>query len=335
MRGDVASAREVVVGLDIGGTKVHGVLLVDGAVVAEDRFAVRHGADGVVATATLAVDALAGRLAALVPGAEVGAVGVGVPGLVLPGAGTVAHAVNLGIVEPEPLGARLAGALGVPVTVENDLNVAALGAAHVLGLEGDLALLALGTGVAAGLLLDGRLRRGHRGAAGEVGHVPYAADGPRCACGQVGCLELYASGSAIDAAWPSPDGVPAPAHLFRAAAAGDVDAARVRDRFADAVATAVQTLTLTVDVEHVVLGGGVSEVGEPLLVAVRRALRRREAASSFLATLGLADRVRLAPPGARVAPVGAALAALTGRDAARAPGHAGPLPVRPTTATVA
>lgn len=321
----VDSPPQVLVGLDIGGSKIHGVLVVDGVVVAEERFGVRRGADGVVGSATDAVDALAARLPALLPGAEVGAVGVGVPGLVLPGAGTVAHAVNLEIVDPEPLGARLAGALGVPVAVENDLNVAALGAAHLLGLEGDLAYLALGTGVAAGLLLDGRLRRGFLGAAGEVGHVPYVPDGQRCACGQRGCLELYASGSALDAAWTSRDGTPAPADLFRAAAAGDGDAVAVRDRFADAVATAVQTITLTVDPEHVVLGGGVSEVGEPLLAAVVDALARRSARSPFLATLRLADRLRLTPTGARVAPVGAALAA------------AGPVRStgRPTTVTVA
>jgi glucokinase len=81
---------------------------------------------------------------------------------------------------------------------------AALGAAHVLGPRGpgpggakqssDLACLALGTGVAAGLMLDGRLRRGFRGGAGEIGHVPYQPAGPLCACGQRGCLELDASG---------------------------------------------------------------------------------------------------------------------------------------------
>ena len=72
------------------------------------------------------------------------------------------------------LSARLGG---VPVTVENDLNAAALGAADLLGLR-DMALLALGTGVAAGLVLDGRLRRGHAGAAGEIGHLPYRPGGP-------------------------------------------------------------------------------------------------------------------------------------------------------------
>ncbi len=112
------------------------------------------------------------------------------------------HAVNLGLIEPADLGGLVGLRLGVPVRVENDLNAAALGAAALLGLpRGDLAFLAVGTGLAAGLLLDERLRRGAGGAAGEIGHVTYRPDGPRCRCGQRGCLEEYASGRALEAAW--------------------------------------------------------------------------------------------------------------------------------------
>lgn len=298
-----------VAGLDVGGSKIHAVLVHDGVVVADRRLPVRRGAEGVVAAAAEAVEALCAQT----PGAPavrglVG-VGMGVPGIVDAEHGTVAHAVNLDVVTAAPVGPRLAARLGVPVRVENDLNVAALGASHLLGLGGDLAYLALGTGMAAGLLLDGRLRRGHLGAAGEIGHVPYRPDGAPCACGQHGCLEVHASGSALDAAWTSRSGAPAPADLFLAAAEGDERARRLVEEFADAVATAVQILVLTVDVEHVVLGGGVSEVGEPLLDAVREACRRRASGSAFLRTLGIAERVRLAPSGAVVAPVGAALAA--------------------------
>jgi glucokinase len=202
------------------------------------------------------------------------------------------------------LAARLGG---VPVVVENDLNVAALGAARVLGLSGDLAFLALGTGVAAGLLLGGELRRGQRGGAGEIGHIPVDPAGPRCPCGQRGCLELYASGAAIDAVWPNPNGRPTAVDLFDAAAAADGTAVRIRDRFADAVAAAVRLLVLTCDVEHVVLGGGVAEVGPPLLEAVAGSLRRQAAGSAFLRSLGIAERLQLVPEEVPVAPIGAAL----------------------------
>lgn len=302
------------VGLDIGGTKVLGVLLAStpGAapvVHGSVRVPTQRGHAGVVASAAEAVEALCARAGLTVDGLT--GVGAGVPGVVEPLTGAVSHAVNLGIDGTDvPLGELLRERLGgVPVGVENDLNAAALGAAELLGLGGDLAYLALGTGVAAGLLLDGRLRRGHLGAAGEIGHVPYVLDGPPCPCGQRGCLELYASGSAIDAAWPSRTGRPAPAEVFEAAAAGDPEALAVRDRFVDAVAAAVRMLVLTCDVEHVVLGGGVAEVGAPLLEEVAAAVRRQAEGSAFLRSLRVAERLSLVPRELQVAAVGAALAA--------------------------
>jgi predicted NBD/HSP70 family sugar kinase len=310
------------VGLDIGGTKVLGVLWEDdggvaggggadgrGAVRATVRVPTRQGVDGVVAAAAEVVERLCAE-AGLLP-AQLTGVGAGVPGLVDPRSGEVSHAVNLGIAER---GAALAPVLaarlrGVPVTVENDLNVAAVGAARVLGLDGDLAFLGLGTGVAAGLLLGGTVRRGARGGAGEIGHVPYDPAGRRCPCGQRGCLEMYASGAAVDAAWPGRDGRPAAASLFAAAAGGDAAAVAIRDDYADAVAAAVRLLVLTCDVEHVVLGGGVAEVGRPLLDLVAARLHRQATGSPFLRSLRLGDRLRIVPGGVPVAPIGAALLA--------------------------
>ncbi|WP_328798987.1 ROK family protein [Puerhibacterium puerhi] len=309
------------VGLDIGGTKTLAALLSPaGDVLAQARVPSTPGADGVVAGAVRAVRDVVARAgdaaAALGP---VASVGVGVPGIVDPDAGSVRHAVNLGLgEEPVALAERLADALGAGVVVENDLTVAAVGAAHLTPAAGgrpvDLAYLALGTGLAAGLVLDGRVRRGAAGAAGEIGHVPVDPQGPYCPCGQRGCLELYASGSAVAALWPTPDGRPAPVALFAAAAAGDPDAAAARGRYAAAVAAAVRVLVLSVDVRHVVLGGGVAQLGRPLLDAVRRALDEQAATSPFLRSLGLAERVRLAPDHVPVAAVGAAVLGRRGRD---------------------
>ncbi|WP_298461997.1 ROK family protein [uncultured Cellulomonas sp.] len=298
------------VGLDIGGTKVLGVLLgADDDVLDRVRVPTRSGADGVVASAAAAVRRLTD--AAGIAPVDLAGLGLGVPGVVDRAAGTVAHAVNLGIGDaPVPLGRMLRTELDSTwVSVDNDLNAAAAGAAHVLGDRADVAYLALGTGVAAGLLLDGRLRRGWLGAAGEIGHLPYDRSGPLCPCGQRGCLELYASGGSLDARWPGDGSVPAPAALFAAAATGDPRAVAVRDEFADAVAAAVRILVLTTDVERVVLGGGVREIGAPLLRAVTGALERQASASGFLASMRLADRVELAPRGVPVAAIGAALAA--------------------------
>ena len=338
MDGDLEPGRWAV-GLDIGGTKVLGVLVDLDARVPAARLTARLptviGCDGVVGSASAVVEALAES--AGLPVGRLRAVGVGVPGVVDPESGDVSHAVNLGIAGTLRLGALLSERLqGVPVRVDNDLNVAALGAARVraarLALVGvareggrrlgggvddrvtsrvrsdaDLAYLSLGTGVAAGLLLDGTVRRGARGAAGEIGHVPVVPDGLACPCGQRGCLEQYASGAALDVAWPSRSGRPSPVELFAAAAGGDPAAVAVRDGFAAAVASAVRLLILTCDVDRVVIGGGVSGVGAPLLRAVRDALAEQAARSPFLRSMAMADRVELAPQDVPVAAIGAAL----------------------------
>jgi predicted NBD/HSP70 family sugar kinase len=306
----MTAARSCSVGLDIGGTKVLGVLLDGGgAVRGTVRVPTRQGIDGVVGAAAEVVETLCAG-AGLLP-ADLSGVGAGVPGLVDPRTGEVTYAVNLGIAEhgvalAPVLAARLRG---VRVTVENDLTVAAVGAARVLDLDGDLAFLGLGTGVAAGLLLGGQVRRGSRGGAGEIGHIPYDTAGPLCRCGQRGCLELYASGAAVGAAWPGRDGRPAAASVFAAAAAGDDDAVRVRNAYADAVAAAVRLLVLSYDVEHVVLGGGVAEVGRPLVELVAARLHRQSESSPFLRSLRIDDRLHIVPDGVPVAPIGAALLA--------------------------
>lgn len=296
------------VGLDVGATKTLGVALdAQGVVMAEERAATEPGPVGVVDSAVRVVTAL--RRTTGDP--LTGPLGVGVPGLVDADRGSIVQAVNLGLDgEPLAVGDLLADRLGVPVRVENDVNVGALGASARCGVD-DLAYLAIGTGLAAGLVLGGRLRRGVAGAAGEIGHVPVDPEGAWCRCGQRGCLETVASGSALAAAWPVTTGSPAQA-VFAAAGRGDPAAERVRDRFAGAVAEAVRLVALAVDPDVVVLGGGVADLGEPLRACVEVALRRQAASSAFLVSLDLASRVRVAGAG----PVGAIGAALLGRDEA-------------------
>ena len=292
-------------GLDIGGTKTHGVVLgEDGAILAQVRTSTRPGADGVVDTAERVFAALRRET-----GAELfGRVGVGVPGLVDVERGVLRHAVNLDVNGDDlPLRDLLAERLGVPVLVENDVNAAALAACALVGAD-DVVYLSLGTGLAAGLVVHGRLRRGEHGAAGEIGHLPVDPGGEVCGCGQTGCLETIASGRALARAWPTPDGPPAAA-LFAAAGLGDPTAVDVRDRFCWGVASAVRALGLAIDPQRIVLGGGVSEVGEPLRVEVERQLRSLGEGSPFLASLGLADRLSMVPRHYPVAAVGAALVA--------------------------
>jgi predicted NBD/HSP70 family sugar kinase len=297
------------VGLDIGGTKTEGVVVDgDGAVLASLVRATPDGAEAIL-------DAARDMVAELLGDSGVGLaadrpVGVGIPGLVDVGSGAVKHAVNLGIDgEWLALGERLSARLDHPVLIENDVNVAALGTTPLLppGRARDLAYVSIGTGLAAGLVLDGRLRRGVHGAAGEVGHLAVDPRGQLCSCGQRGCLETVGSGSAIESTWPATDAAGPAEGLFRAADAGDARAVEIVRRFAGAVATTIRVLCLTADVESVVLGGGVAQVGEPLLRAVRGALVEQAQGSAFLASLDLAERVLLVPVGYPAAAIGAAL----------------------------
>lgn len=302
------------VGVDIGGTKTHGVVLdAGGAVVEQWRSPTGFGSEHVVATAVAAVERLA-ELRGIDP-ADFATVGIGIPGRVDSRTGHVSHAVNLGV-DSLDLGPHLAERLSRPVRVENDVNAAALGAHHLVapGESRSLAYLNLGTGLAAGLVLDGALWRGARGVAGEIGHIPVDPSGDVCACGQRGCLETLASGSALARLWPegSVNGrAPRAGELFAAAEAGDSAARRAAERIVDNIAAAVRILVLTVDVDAVVIGGGLSSLGAPLLGGVRARLAADARTSPFLASLDLGERLLLVPRDVDVAAVGAALVGST------------------------
>lgn len=291
--------------MDVGGTKTDAVALGDdGRILQQLRMPTGFGAASVLDTTAGAVTAVASALGVAVD--SVKSVGVGVPGAVDSATGRVSHAVNLGLHELD-LGGELARMLGVSVRVENDVNAAALGTFHLLELPpmSSMAYLNLGTGLAAGLVIEGRLWRGARGTAGEIGHIPVDPKGALCPCGQRGCLELVASGSAVSRQWPSEAESPVHA-LFASAEAGDALAVGVRDRFLANVASAVRILALSVDVETMVIGGGISSLGHPLLAGIQSALEEFARASPFLASLRLTERVRLVPDGIPVSAVGAA-----------------------------
>lgn len=302
-------------GIDIGGTKTAAVAIgADGGLSDQVRMPTGFGAEAVVATALRTVECMSE-----LPGlrtASFTSIGIGIPGAVDSTTGRVEHAVNLGL-EGLDLGRRLSDRLGIDVRVENDVKAAALGAHHLLGMARgvdelgerrttSMAYLNLGTGLAAGVVLDGRLLRGGHGIAGEIGHIPIDPAGVRCGCGQRGCLETVASGLAIARTWPTASEHPA-RELFDAADAGDARAIAVREEFLSGVATAVRLLVLTVDVDAVVIGGGLAALGGQLLLGTRRILNRWAADSAFLASIDLAARVQVVPPGFPAAAVGAAL----------------------------
>ncbi|MGO1592093.1 MAG: ROK family protein [Ancrocorticia sp.] len=297
---------EARIGIDVGGTKTQAVAFgPSGEIGVAHRPTDTAGIAGITATVSSLVDEL--RLLPEADSHTISAIGIGIPGIVDTAAGTVSHGVNIGLAESDvPLAATISRATGVPVSLANDVTAATIGAARYLGSSDDVALISLGTGLASGLILDGIPRTGKLGSAGEIGHIPYIPDGLPCPCGQRGCLELYASGHALTRAWPQGGKHPA-THLMAAARTGDADARSVLDSWIHAVAHAVTLLGLTLDVQEILIAGGITEVGAPLLEELRGQLRRSAEHSQFLRQMGLDSRVRLVPRGAHVAALGACL----------------------------
>jgi glucokinase len=273
----------VAVGVDVGGTTTRAVLFAaDRTLLASASAPTPQGADEIIdAIAALVEELIAGN------GEPAAVVAVGVPGRVDVANGVVGAAVNLGITEAVAMRDRLQARLGVPVHLENDVNVAALGAFSHFGLDrsASLAYVNVGTGIAAGFVLGGRLLRGATGGAGEIGHIPMRPDGPPCPCGQIGCAEAVGSGRAV---------------ATDAATDGDVIAA---------VSWAVQLCVMTLDVDVVVVGGGMTNSGDQFRLRLTDSLAKSETASPMLAATGLARRVRLAPVETPLASLGAVLAA--------------------------
>ncbi len=286
-------------GIDIGGTKTDAVLVDDAGVVSHRLTRpTPKGPDAVLdAVARVAEDLCAE--AGLTP-ATVASIGLGVPGSVLDG--VVSHAQNLGIDRLDMAGA-LRERWGVTPVVDNDVNAAAVGAWIASGSsERSIALLNLGTGLAAGIILDGRLWRGSRGTAGEIGMLSMDLNGPEGPDGLRGGLETCASGSGIS--WQA-GGEPAASVMARAAT--DADAAAIQDRMFHAVATAVRVLVLTLDVEEVLIGGGLTRMGPQLIEGARRVMREWERGSRFMSSVDLTARTTMMDPEVPIAAIGAAM----------------------------
>ena len=287
-------------GIDIGGTKTAALVLDDaGMVVAHVSTASGRGTSQTLSTAVRVADRAVARVGGW---GAIGSVGACMPGLVDPDTGWARHAVNLAVPSLD-LAGGIEAATGRRPSVDNDVKAAALGAHHEVRPEiptGTTAYLNVGTGLAAAFVHRGRVVRGAGGAAGEIGHLPVGTGIP-CSCGQQGCLETIASGTALLRLWPRPA-----ADLFPTAAAGDPAAGEVVRTLAHGIALAVQMLVVT-GAELVVIGGGLARDPSELEEAVRTDIAGRAAGSPFLRRLDLASRVRVLEGGVPVAAIGAAL----------------------------
>ncbi|MEQ8791907.1 MAG: ROK family protein [Pirellulaceae bacterium] len=282
----------VFAGVDLGGTTIsaaladaHGEILREAQIATESQ----HGPDGVIERiASLLKELTAAEAQPLQ------AVGVGAPGLVDTSRGVTRFLPNLPTNWRDvPMGASLRERLGVPVYLLNDVRAATLGEltfGHGMNV-GTMAFFSVGTGVGGGVVVDGRLRLGPLGAAGELGHQTILPDGPTCGCGNRGCLEVLASGPAIvgEGVWllragrapilhelvEGDVGRVTPKEMAAAAEAGDAAVREVIVRAAGYLGIGVANVVTVLHPELVVIGGGVAEMGSLLLDVVRDTLHAR------------------------------------------------------------
>ena len=206
---------------------------------------------------------------------DIDAIGVGCTGPVNRVDGTIHNPYTLPTWENKNIVAALKHATGKRVRLDNDANAALLGEHWTGAGRGidNIVMLTLGTGVGGGVLVNGRLYRGFEGVHPELGHIPVDPAGPPCYCGQNGCLEVLASGTAITQAGISKGFVDS-RQVFLEAAKGNRDAEEILGRVGHAIDRAVGTLMHTFLPELVVLGGGVmSQKNELLLSTIKDNLR--------------------------------------------------------------
>ena len=282
------SGAGVVVGVDLGGTKIQAVAIAAGDVVADAKLPTPTRGGAAIASA------IADAVGAMGIG-EVDRIGIGAPGVIDRAAGTIVKAPNLAIESSVPLARLVAQHVGIDaerVALDNDVNVATM-AEHRRGAAAgaeDALCVFVGTGVGGGLVLGGELRRGARGLTGEIGHVVVRDDGRRCGCGGLGHLESYAGRRALEdeARRRHADGAPTKlvelagdermkSSVFaKAVAAGDELAIELLDEAAEALGAALASAVALVDLDLIVLGGGLADkLGEPFRAAVDDAVRRR------------------------------------------------------------
>jgi glucokinase len=191
--------------------------------------------------------------------------------------GTVRVAVNLGV-RDLPLRALVEADTGLPTLVDHDVRTAGV-AEFTVGLMGearDCLIAIIGTGIAGVVRSGGQTLAGAIGLAGEIGHMPVWPDGELCPCGQVGCLERYASAASIARHYQALSGRKADArHVARMRDEGDPAATRVWHDAVESLAIAFASCTMLVDPSLIVVGGGLSQAGATLLDPLRTALAAR------------------------------------------------------------
>jgi len=261
----------VCIGVDVGGTNLRfAVVNRDGSLLARvsEPTDAASGCAPFLARLLAILDRLKGE--AEEGGGRIAAVGIGVPGLIS-NEGVVRSCVNFASLQGLNLAQAVSCGIGVPVLALNDANACAIGEQRFgagRGYRSSL-MLTIGTGVGAGLILDGRLWTGVDGVAGEFGHITVEPNGRLCGCGNRGCVEQYASATAISA---QRGGAAAVALRARQ---GDAEAAALFEQAGSYLGIAAAGVVNLLNLEAIILGGGVAESFELLATPMRREMLAR------------------------------------------------------------
>jgi len=286
-------SEQLVIGIDLGGTKISTALVDHSGEIITHDYRETQAAGGYQAIIARMLDAARGVMTqAKVAPAQVAAVGIGAPGPLEIETGLTLSPPNLPGWNRTPLKQLIADGLGIPAFLEKDANAAALGEFHFGAGRGTkhMIYVTVSTGIGSGLILDGRLYYGANSMAGEIGHTTIAPNGPLCACGNRGCLEAMASGTAIAnrARERVARGVPTliadligddleriTAELVAEAAdQGDTNAQEILAEAMNYLGIGVANLVNLFNPQLVVIGGGLTNTGEALFEPVRRAIDR-------------------------------------------------------------
>jgi glucokinase len=281
-------AGDLLIGVDVGGTTMSGGLVTETGQVLFHRRQPTHGPGGGDALERLVCLAaeLGGECRAR--GAGVAGVGVGVPGIVDAAAGTVlGDAHHVPELSGAPIAALLARRLEAPAFVDNDVNALAVGEWLWGAGRGarSLVLMAIGTGVGAGVILDGRLHRGAGGFGGELGHVAVKFDGRQCICGARGCLKAYVAGPDLAAEASRRLARPVDsARLFELAGEGDSTAEAVLDEASEALASGLANIVNGLNPEWLLVAGSIGRAFAVRERDLRARLARRVYAGALATT---------------------------------------------------
>jgi len=265
-----------VIGIDLGGSKIAlGLVNPRDEIVARRRIDTESeaGLDSVIERIAVEVEALEATLPA---GERVEAVGIGAPGPVDHVSGDLLTLVNLPGISNSPFRRVLQERLSLPVALDHDAKVAALGEFHYgAGREREsMIYIVIGTGVGAAIIYEGELIYGESNSAGESGHMTVDPNGHQCHCGSRGCLETYASGPALAKHYAAAAGeIISGADVAERAQAGDVIARDVLASAGTALGIAIASLAMTLNIEQFVIGGSVARAGDLLLDPARESLK--------------------------------------------------------------